>query len=114
MSDESFEHFKSEFSDFNEDKGLVEQVDDDGEVWKLTEAGIRFILEIYERGLAGEPLESIEEAMNMDPSDDHAEYKILMAMGDLSGIFDKYDELEEMSRMLDEVETEYLYGENED
>lgn len=110
--DFSFEDFKAGFKDFNNHRNLVAPQDDSDEFYKLTEDGIRFILELYERGLAGEPVEDIEQAMNLSPTDNHAEYRILFAMGDMSGIFDKYDELDEMARMLDAVETEYLYGED--
>lgn len=103
----SFEEFKNNYKEFNEDYGLSEPVDENEEIWKLTTEGVRLVLELYERAKSGQPIEQIESELDIDPSDDHLEFRILMAIGGISGLLDTYDEALEMSERLDEIEQEY-------
>lgn len=96
--------------------GYIDILDDDH--LRLTPKGVHLVASMYTMGLNGATIEQIEEEFNLDSGlegteEHHLEYKILMAMGDLSGLLDQYDEMAEMSDMLDEIETEFLYGDED-
>lgn len=82
--------------------------DEEEEYIRLTTDGVHMIGEMYLRAKRGCPIEILEEEFDLitgQPGTEeyHLDWKILMTIGDLSGLFDHIEELLELDEQLDNV-----------
>lgn len=82
--------------------------DYDGELVSFTEEGAKVAIQAYDLTKQGLSVEEIEETLDLKRNHDseapHIEYRIIMAVGKLSGLHDQFDAVEAVYSIMDEVE----------
>ncbi len=93
---------------------MIEQSPEDGEeeYFRLSESGVENAIKAYEMFLEGATHVEVSDALGLSKEDDSDEEKtqfvqILIAMANISGILDKWEEFKEMDSKLEDIAQEF-------